>query len=176
MPPGNHDLIIMAIDQFELRQAAGRNFSTRQTGRAYGQKTAFLCHSHKDQQLAIGLQQRLKEEGLNLYIDWQDASMPEEPNRETAENIQSIIRGSEIFLFLATQNSMSSRWCPWEIGYADGVKNINQIAIIPTRDAIGHYYGNEYLQLYRRIDKIANSGPIYWFNKNSSLPFNIYSF
>lgn len=63
--------------------------------------------------------------------------MPEEPNRETAGRIQAAIRNSDVFLFLATENSMSSRWCPWELGYADGVKPLDSIAVVPTKDAIG---------------------------------------
>lgn len=57
----------------------------------------------------------------------------------------------KFFLFLATPNSMKSRWCPWEIGYADGTKANDNILIIPTEDSAG-WYGNEYLGLYRKID------------------------
>src|SRR5262249_25705220 len=78
----------------------------------------------------------------------------ETPNRETAKRIQAKIIELDWFLFLATANSMSSRWCPWEIGYADGKKQIDQIFIIPTQDG-QKTHGNEYLQLYRRIDLAA---------------------
>jgi hypothetical protein len=159
----------------ELIQASVRNYAFSGSSRKYGQKTGFLCHSHKDRSLALGLQQRLKEEGLDLYIDWQDASMPEEPDRETASRIQAAIKHSDLFLFLATQNSMTSRWCPWEIGYADGTLDINQIAIVTTRDPTGRYHGNEYLQLYRRIDRISPAGSLYWFNRGSTTPYSLQS-
>jgi hypothetical protein len=81
-----------------------------------------------------------------------EAIMPERPTRRTAERIQEKIRGCNVFLFLATSNSMSSRWCPWEIGYADGVKRVDSILVIPTQDGWGTVYGNEYLQLYRHLD------------------------
>jgi hypothetical protein len=55
-------------------------------------------------------------------------------------------------MFLATPNSMVSRWCPWEIGYADGKKTLDAIVIVPTKDDAGRFYGNEYLQLYRRLE------------------------
>ena len=64
---------------------------------------------------------------------------------------QSKIEISDYFLFLATDNSMKSRWCPWEIGFADGKKKFNDIFIVPTSSSISTY-GSEYLQLYRRID------------------------
>jgi len=88
--------------------------------------------------------------------------MPETPNRQTALNIQNKIKDLKYFLFLATENSMSSRWCPWEIGYANGVKNIENILIIPTADRLGTARGNEYLQLYRRIDIADGGGLAAW--------------
>jgi hypothetical protein len=120
--------------------------------------TAFLCHSHQDQDLAIGLQVVLAENGWNLYIDWQDTDLPEEPDRESASKIKLKIRELDWFLFLATDNSTRSRWCPWEIGYADSVKSHGAIMIIPTSDASGRWYGNEYLQLYRQVTEAQQGG------------------
>ncbi|MBP0622872.1 toll/interleukin-1 receptor domain-containing protein [Cupriavidus consociatus] len=167
----------MAIDQWELRSAASRRAATRTYATSgYGKKKGFLCHSHQDRDLALGLQQTLKEDGLELYIDWQDSEMPSAPNRDTASRIQRAIREANVFLFLATQASMASRWCPWEIGYADGVMVPNQIAIVPTRDGYGNFHGNEYLQLYRRIDRISPGAPLSWFTAGGSYPFGISTF
>lgn len=130
------------------------------------QRTAFLCHSHKDSILAEGLQVLLAEQGVELYIDWKDATMPERPNRETAERIQRRIKTCDWFLFLATGNSMSSRWCPWELGYADGTKQLDRIAIVPTSDAVTTH-GNEYLHLYRRVD-LSAAGELLWVPPNSN--------
>lgn len=167
----------MAIGQYDLRHAAARNYTSNQRSKSYLQKTGFLCHSHQDREMALGLQQWLKEQGMDLYIDWQDASMPEQPNATTAARIRTVIRGANVFLFLATNNSMTSRWCPWELGFADGVKRNEQIAVISTRDASGNYYGNEYLQLYRRIDQSATGGAsLYWFEKGSQSPQTLGNF
>lgn len=167
----------MTISQYDLRSAAARNISAKnQRSKSYLQKTGFLCHSHRDRELALGLQQWLKEQGIDLYIDWQDASMPEPPDVTTAVRIRSVIRGADVFLFLATSDSMASRWCPWELGFADGVKQNEQIAVISTRDASGNYYGNEYLQLYRRIDKSSASNSLYWYQKGSQSPQTLGSF
>jgi hypothetical protein len=102
--------------------------------------------------LAEGLQVMLREAGVDLYIDWQDESMPEKPSRETADRIRRIITGTSLFLYLATSNSASSKWCPWELGFADGKKSDRSIFLIPTRDTSGGEHGNEYVHLYRRID------------------------
>ncbi len=120
--------------------------------------TAFLCHSHKDEDLAKGLQVLLSENGWDLYIDWQDREMPERPEKETAEKIKSKIITMDWFLFLATPNSIQSRWCPWEIGFADSKKIYDRILIIPTSDSSGNWYGNEYLRLYRKIENATTGG------------------
>ena len=147
----------MPISLDALRSAASRPYrmtaaKSINEAKAKHQQTAFLCHSHEDSTLASGLQILLNENGWDLYIDWQDTTMPEKPSRDTAVRIQEKIRGLDWFLFLATPNSILSKWCPWEIGFADNAKPHNKILMIPTTDRSGVWYGNEYLQLYRRID------------------------
>lgn len=141
-----------------LRSASRRFYSTPVTKTlreavAKRQKTAFLCHSHKDREFVQGLQVLLLENGWNVYVDWQDSELPEEPDKITADKIRTQIHALDWFLFLATPNSTDSRWCPWEIGYADNCKPYDSILIIPTTDQSGKWYGNEYLQLYRQITR-----------------------
>ena len=151
----------MPISISDLRAAAGRSYQTTiiksvNEALSKSKQTAFLCHSHKDEELANGLQVLLAENGWDLYVDWQDHEMPEQPNKETAIKIKGRIDELNWFLFLATPNSTQSRWCPWEIGYADSKKAHDRILIIRTTDS-GKWYGNEYLQLYRNI-KDATGG------------------
>jgi TIR domain len=124
----------IAIDT--LRQAASRftavKARTMAEARAQGLQTVFLCHSHQDDLLVKGVITLLAEAGWRVYVDWADASMPETPTPETAARIKQKIVDMNYFLFLATANSTSSRWCPWEIGYADGKKQIDRILILPT--------------------------------------------
>jgi len=150
----------MAIDQGDIPGSASYSTVRKSAseGRAQNKRTAFLCHSHLDAELAKGLQGYLHRSDWEVYIDWEDATMPERPDRRTAETIQAKIRDLEMFFFLATQNSMASRWCPWEIGFADGVKSLNRILVIPTRDSRGVTHGNEYLELYRHLDKARTGG------------------
>jgi hypothetical protein len=159
----------MAIPQSEIRAAKGTvNESrilanTKFAARAARLKTAFLCHSHKDQDLVSAVQDFLWRNGWKIYVDWQDTTMPDQPNRETAEKIQCKIRENDWFLFLATANSTGSRWCPWEIGYADAAKGKDAVIVIPTRDAVGSH-GNEYVELYRRID-LSSDGRVVEFTQ-----------
>lgn len=147
----------MAIRQSDLFNAGQRYSIQGRFSKRQGQPTAFLSHSHKDAQLALGLQKLLNDQGWDVYIDWQDQTMPDTPDAKTAFNIKTAIVTADWFLFLATQHSMTSRWCPWEIGFADGKKPYDRIAIVPTQDNLGHFYGNEYLNLYNKID--VSSGP-----------------
>ena len=125
---------------------------SREEASLLGIQTAFLSHSHLDHELAIGLQNLLVEEGWSVYIDWQDHSLPSSPNGHTAAFIRLKIKVLDWFLFLVTENSKNSKWCPWELGFADGVKDNSRVLVIPTSDAYGKTHGNEYLEIYRRLD------------------------
>lgn len=151
----------MSINQSTLRSAGSP--ATIQRNAAPNQRAAFLCHSHHDQSLALGLQALLKQHGMDLYIDWQDSTMPDKPSAETAQRLRTRIEQCSWFLFLTTDNSMNSRWCPWELGHADGTKVNERILVVPTYDG-GHSYGSEYINLYRRVDfagdgRLAAYGP-----------------
>lgn len=148
----------MPISQRTLRAAAA-SLTTRvakslNEARARSLRTAFLCHSSKDNVLAKGLVALLQRANWDVYVDYEDEALPEKPDRTTADRIQQKIKATDFFLFLATENSVVSRWCPWEIGFADGSKPRASIWIIRTEEN-GHVYGNEYLDLYRRVDPSA---------------------
>ena len=154
----------MALKQSMLRNYASSKIASKKSSVIVNEalnrnrQTAFLSHSHKDATLAKAVQSFLQSNNWEVYIDWQDQIMPEEPDRQTASRIQNRIKELDWFLFLATDNSMKSRWCPWEIGYADGIKNIDEILIIPTEDDYGSSFGNEYLQLYQEIGPAKGGG------------------
>ena len=110
---------LMPISQSALFSAAASQTSKAHFRKRAGQLSAFLCHSNKNSTLAFGLQEMLKSEGWDIYVDWRDPTMPESPDALTTSRIQSAIIRADWFLFLATENSIFSRWCQWEIGYAD---------------------------------------------------------
>lgn len=124
--------------------------------------TIFLSHSHQDLQLIKGLIKIMKQYGIDLYIDSLDPSLPSITNRQTAEMIKNKIKNIEYFWVLATTNALNSKWVPWEIGFADSIKNSNKMFIIPVSDRSGKFNGNEYLQLYSTIalSQITSSQPL----------------
>ncbi len=150
----------MSISQRSLLEKAARFQETflkskqlLETGSL--RKSAFLCHSHRDEDFVKGLLVEFQELGIDLYVDWKDHTMPDTPNVGTAQKIQSKIKDCDLFLFLATANAKASRWCPWEIGYADS--SSRRIYIIPTANNQDSY-GNEYLELYPNIDEVNFEG------------------
>jgi hypothetical protein len=145
-----------------FRSGFTKSASTLNEAQSLGLQTVFLCHSHHDTDLVKGLMNLFLEQRWRVYVDWQDTAMPETPTRETAKRIQQKIRDLHYFLFLATHNSVASRWCPWEIGFADSAKANDSILIVPTTDRTGAFYGNEYLQLYRKIDVAENGNFGVW--------------
>jgi hypothetical protein len=144
----------MPISQVLLKNISGSPEAINEFDRYFasevnGNKRAFLCHSHYDNRIASGLALLFKNIGVELYIDWLDHTMPDKPDVFTAKKIQDKIFKSHYFFFLATGCAKHSRWCPWEIGYANGIKK--DIYIIPTSDGQSSF-GNEYLDLYPCID------------------------
>jgi len=120
--------------------------------------TIFLSHSHKDRAKAEGFIYYLASLGIKVYVDWNDSDMPRLINKETAEKIKVEIKTKALFMILATRNALESRWVPWEIGIADQCKGEQRILLIPVADSSGRFDGNEYLQLYRRVEEATKGG------------------
>ena len=75
--------------------------------------------------------------------------MPTRTCGETAAKIKEKIRQNDFFVFLATDKSINSKWCNWEVGYGDTHKlNNDRLLILPLASNRRNWDGNEYLQLY----------------------------
>jgi hypothetical protein len=144
----------------QLRNAS-TNFSNivrAKEASASAAATIFLSHSHKDREKAQGLVYYLGTLGIKVYVDWNDSDMPRLTNKETAEKIKVEIKTKALFMILATRNALESRWVPWEIGIADQCKGDQRILLIPVADYSGRFDGNEYLQIYNRVEEAATGG------------------
>jgi TIR domain len=115
--------------------------------------TIFLSHCHKDKSIMEEAVVFLRSMGANIYIDWLDESMPDKANAVTALKIKQKINSSDKFIFLATQESIASKWCNWEIGIGDTLKLLkDKLCLIPLIDYVGQWAGNEYLQMYPYVE------------------------
>lgn len=117
----------------------------------------FLSHRHNENTRLINqVRGFFLSQGANLYIDWLDKNMPKVTSSETAEKLKSKIKSSQKFVILATPKSIESIWMPWEIGLADQIKGLNNIAILPIINEGQTWEKREYYQLYSRIEKVEN--------------------
>lgn len=132
-----------------LIKEASENFSERA-------QYVFLSHSNLDSDLAKGFVNKARSLGIKVYFDLYDSTLTLPPSGDTAEKLRTRIKYSAHFILLATKNSVTvSRWCPWELGCADGFHV--PISIAQTIDAAGNEWGAEYLQLYHSIEIMIDS-------------------
>jgi len=117
-----------------------------------GRTTIFLSHSHQDADLILPAMNMLLSMGLEVYVDWLDPAMPSTTSAATAAKLKEKIVECQRFVVLLSENSVNSKWVPWELGYADGKKPIKDIGIFPikrnsfTLDSL--FDGLEYMELY----------------------------
>lgn len=117
----------------------------------------FLSHSHLDKAQVEQAKIFFENLGFSIYVDWADQTMPEKTDGVTASKIKNQIYINDKFVLLATNNAIASKWCNWEVGIGDTYKlNSKKIALLPLADNNGTWYGNEYLQIYPRIERGPN--------------------
>lgn len=120
--------------------------------------TVFLSHKHddlEDDEELKGFIEILEDMGVKIYIDSMDNTLPEQTSGDTAKRIKEIIEYCDKFILLATSKAIESYWCNWELGIGDVHKFQKNIAILPIKEkgqVDSQYKGNEYLQIYPRID------------------------
>lgn len=127
--------------------------------------SVFLSHAHADSSLIEHVVAFLKGLNASIYIDWLDETMPDKPNGITASKIKSKIQENDKFLFLATETAIASKWCNWEVGIGDAYKlNSDKICLLPIAENNGTWQGNEYLQIYPRVEQVSGHNTIFRLN------------
>ena len=79
----------------------------------------FLSRSIKDAEIVRGAHVILKRLGYSVYVDWiVDPELDRaEVSRSTAVHLKKRMRQCKALLYLSTQNSVGSKWMPWELGF-----------------------------------------------------------
>jgi hypothetical protein len=96
-----------------------------------------------------------------VYVDkYSDPQLsPDNVTKQSAAILRARMRQSQTLLYVYSQDSTKSRWMPWELGYFDGYKG--RVGIIPvTRSQEEVFKGEEYLNLYPHVDRMATKGGI----------------
>ena len=141
-------------------QAAQRNLRKAMTDSTKSlSQYVFLSHSHHDRKFVEDAQKFFALFGVDLYVDWLDPEMPSFTSPETAARLKAKIKGCHRFVVLASNNAGTSKWVPWELGYADSIKTMAKIAIFGIADNSNNWNGNEYIGIYPRISQAENGLP-----------------
>jgi hypothetical protein len=147
---GYRPALALANESAASVRAKAATFSTNSS-----RITIFLSHSHKDKDLIIPALGFLQSHGVEIYVDWMDAGMPDVVSGETAKQIKDRIKQHRKFLVLVTENSKESRWVPWELGYADSTRGMEHIAVFPVAEKYD-FAQNEYMKIYPRINHVGS--------------------
>lgn len=116
----------------------------------------FISHKHDDLDDLQGVIGFLENElNVDVYIDSMDKSMPTITSGKTANRIKNKIQVCDRFILLATNAAIESKWCNWELGFADSNKlESGCLALFPMCDdkfSESQYKGNEYMNIYPYI-------------------------
>lgn len=128
----------------------------------------FMSHRHDEENLVRYIKTILESLNSKVYIDWEDASMPPNPNGDTARKLKEKIRKLDKFIYVASNGAINSKWCNWELGYGDAYKSgSDKIVIFPVRNEY-EWKGSEYLKIYPRIVFIPD---LYKILRNDNMNF-----
>lgn len=119
----------------------------------------YLCYCPKDKELLKQVITFFKGMEISVYLDWMDATIQEVMDSVTAVTVKSKILGCNKFILVATNDLISSKWCNWELGVGDTLKQIyDNLAILPLAENNGSWHGNDYLKIYPRIEAVGKNG------------------
>jgi hypothetical protein len=119
----------------------------------------FLSHSRMDAELVQGAKTVLETYGLTVYVDWVDDPQLDRSavSAAAADILRLRMQTSRSLVYAHTVNSSLSKWCPWELGYFDGVRGGN-VFVLPIVDLQAtKFVGQDYLGLYPYLDSVGAS-------------------
>jgi hypothetical protein len=109
----------------------------------------FLSHAFDDKELILGVALTLEDLGFSVYLDWRDDPSLDRKNvtSRTAAKLRERMKSCKCLFYSTTDNSSSSKWMPWELGFKDG--NNSRACILPiTATGSSVFKGQEYLGIY----------------------------
>jgi len=134
----------------------------------------FLAHSSSD----IDLISKIIEYFINKlnakpYIDKDDMELPKTTSPKTASLLIGNIEACKKFIIVVTDNSINSKWVPWELGIANASKKYNDVAVlqIEGKEVDGECKDNEYLGINNQIRQ--RSGELIVYNPDTEKSISI---
>ncbi len=74
----------------------------------------FISYSRRDTEFVKKLDESLKQEGLEVWVDWEDIPL----SANWMEEIEAGIEGADVFVFVISPDSLASEVCRKELNYA----------------------------------------------------------
>ena len=136
----------------------------------------FLSHSYKDKFLVAGLREAIKEAGFSVYVDWIEDPHLDRSNvtREAVELIRTRMMYCKSMIYAFSDNTVSSMWMPWELGFMDGVKE--RVTIMQVNEEIEedtiNYRRREYLSLYNIADFFGRGLWVNGYDRNGTITYS----
>lgn len=115
----------------------------------------FLSHSSMDKELVLGAKQLIEDKGLSVYVDWiEDGDLDRQAvDKARAALLRERMKQCDAMFYAHTLNASTSRWCPWELGFFDGLSSPAQQVFVLLIVSDGEQYrGQEYLALYEIVE------------------------
>lgn len=132
----------------------------------------FLSHSILDSELILGAKLELEDRGFIVYVDWICDPLLDRTKvtPATAAHLRLRMRQCKMLVYVHSENAALSKWCPWELGYFDGLRGGNVFILPITKFTTDTYDGQEYLGLYPYLKPTTTANNI-WIEKTNSLSF-----
>ena len=119
----------------------------------------FISYSSKDLEYVKKVASILEDQGFKVYIDDNDSVLDKtNVGENTAKRLATIMNNCKCLIYVFTQNSAESFWCPWEMGYMSSCNNF-KCAVLPIVDVNRNIEHKEYLLIYPRIEQESH-GPV----------------
>lgn len=122
----------------------------------------FLSHSFTDADSVVGLKAIIESLGHSVYVDWMaDPQLDRSKvSPATAEQLRNRMRSCGSLFFVVSDNSPTSKWMPWELGYFDALRK--KVAILPLVVQPGRmdFKGQEYLGLYPYVTRQLSTNKV----------------
>lgn len=118
----------------------------------------FLSHSFQDSELILGVKEILESSGQTVYVDWINDPMLDRSKVvvNTARTLRQRMGQCKGLVYASTMAATHSKWMPWELGYFDGLRGSEHVAIMPLVEHPGaHPAGQEYLGLYPLVQEFS---------------------
>ena len=142
-----------------ISETYGATGALRREATRSGRFDVFLSHSFRDQEIVLGIKRIIERSGQSVYVDWIDDPLLDRRHvtAATADRLRDRMQACDSLIYAASTHAENSKWMPWELGYFDGRKGPEAVAVMKLPRYAGENVGQEYLDLYSQVEYLTAS-------------------